>query len=119
MRGAFVRAAARRPLAWSRRRYNAAVELPSKRRFLPLWLVIVIASGACDKETTPPEPRPGAAYRLTRETPFHDSGCEQSANGTLRPNTRFVLIAAREGCWNIKLRDEDETYIVPAHVRVE
>ena len=91
------------------------------RRFSPLWLVIAFASIGCDKATTPPDAVTGAAYRLTRETPFYDSGCAQDrlADGKLRPNTRFTLVAAREGCWTIKLEDEDETYIVPSHVRVE
>lgn len=97
------------------------MKLESTRRFSPLSLVIVIAALACDKETKPPEPSVGAAYRLTRETPFYDSGCEQDRlpDGKLRPNTRFTLVAARAGCWTIKLADEDETYIVPDHVRAE
>ena len=97
------------------------MKVASFRRFSPLWLVIAIASGGCDKPTTPPEANVGAAYRLTRETPFYDSGCAQDrlGDGKLRPNTRFTLVAARPGCWTIKLEDEDETYIEPSHVRVE
>ena len=47
------------------------------------------------------------------------AGQERLPDGKLRPNTRFTLVAARAGCWTIKLADEDETYIVPNHVRAE
>ncbi|HEY8378452.1 MAG TPA: hypothetical protein VIK91_18275 [Nannocystis sp.] len=88
---------------------------------LPVSLVIVIASPACDRETTPPEPRPGATYRTTRETPFYDSGCAQERlpDGKLRKNTTFILVGERDGCWNVKLSDEDEVYIRPTNVRAE
>lgn len=91
-------------------------------RFSLLLSVIVIASVGCEKSsTTPPDATVGGAYRITRETPFFDSGCEQDrkADGKLRKHSRFTLVAARADCWTIKLEDEDETYIVPTHVRAE
>lgn len=86
--------------------------------FLP---VIVIASVACDKSTSPPDANVGGTYSVTRETPFFDSGCDQDrlGDGKLKKKTRFTLVAAREGCWTIKLDDEDETYIRPTHVAAE
>lgn len=84
--------------------------------------VLAVAAVACDKSTTPPDANVGGTYVVTRETPFFDSGCEQDrlGDGKLRKKTRFTLVAARPGCWTIKLEDEDETYIVPTqHVRAE
>lgn len=75
---------------------------------------------ACDKgqATAPPEARPGAAFVVTRETPFYDSGCAQSRanDGKLTKGTKFTLVGASGNCWNVKLGDEDETYIQPTNV---
>ncbi|WAS91554.1 hypothetical protein [Nannocystis punicea] len=86
-----------------------------------LVLVFAVAAVACDKSTTPPDANVGGTYLVTRETPYFDSGCGQDrlGDGKLRAKTRFTLVAARPGCWTIKLDDEDETYIVPTHVRAE
>lgn len=91
------------------------------RRLSLLLPVIVLAGAGCEKSTRPPDANVGGSYRVTRETPFFDSGCEQDrlADGKLRPKTRFTLVAARANCWTIKLDDEDETYIVPTHLRAE
>lgn len=91
--------------------------------FVRLVCVVAGLVGAgCDKgSTTPPEAREGGRYVVTRETPFYDSGCQQSRpnDGKLKKNTRFTLVRASGGCWNIKLEDEDETYIQPLNVRAE
>lgn len=72
---------------------------------------------ACDKNTTPPDASPGKKYTVTRETVFHDSGCSDGlGDGKLKKGTRFTLIKAQDGCWDIKLDDEDEVYIRPDRV---
>ncbi len=85
-------------------------------------LAAVIVGVGCDKgSTTPPEARTGGRYVVTKETPFYDSGCQQARpnDGKLKKNTRFTLVGDAGGCWNIKLADEDETYIQPTNVRAE
>ncbi|MDC0716698.1 hypothetical protein [Nannocystis bainbridge] len=94
--------------------------MPSSRSWF-LVPVLAIAAIACDKSTKSPDANIGGTYSVTRETPFFDSGCGQDrlGDGKLRAKTRFTLVAARADCWTIKLGDEDETYIVPTHVRAE
>ena len=79
--------------------------------------LVVACSGG--KSTTPPTATPGAAYLVTRETPFYDSGCVQDRpnDGKLRKGIRFVLVGERDGCWNVKLASEDEVYIRPEHIK--
>jgi hypothetical protein len=81
-------------------------------------VVLSIVLAACDKGTTPPEAKVGGKYTVTRETPFYDSGCAQDrlGDGKIKKGTRFTLVQARDGCWNIKLDDEDEVYILPERV---
>lgn len=57
--------------------------------------------------------RPGDAFVVTRDTPFYDSGCAQSRpnDGKLTKGTRFTVVGVNGNCWNVKLADEDETYI--------
>ncbi len=56
---------------------------------------------------------PGDAFVVTRETPFYDSGCAQGRpnDGKLAKGTRFTVVGVSGNCWNVKLADEDETYI--------
>lgn len=105
---------------------TASQEVVAMRSGTFVWLVCAAAAlGAvgCDKgsTTTPPEARPGGRYVVTKETPFFDSGCQQSRpnDGKLKKNTRFTLVSTSGSCWNIKLEDEDETYIQPLNVRAE
>lgn len=84
--------------------------------------VTLAAVVGCDKgATVPPAENVGGRYVVTKETPFYDSGCQQSRpnDGKLKKNTRFTLVASSGGCWTVKLDDEDETYIQPLHVRAE
>lgn len=57
--------------------------------------------------------RPGDAFIVTRDTPFYDSGCAQARpnDGKLTKGTRFTVVGVNGNCWNVKLADEDETYI--------
>ncbi len=75
---------------------------------------------ACDKgqATAPPEAKPGDAFVVTRDTPFYDSGCAQARrnDGKLTKGTKFTLVGTSGNCWNVKLGDEDETYIQPENV---
>lgn len=70
---------------------------------------------------TPPEPKPGARYVVTGDTPFYDGGCRQSRppEGKLTRKRKFTLLAAEGSCWHIRLDDEDETYIQATKVRAE
>ncbi len=73
---------------------------------------------ACDRGqgTTPPA-TPGAAYVTKAETVFFDGGCAQDkASGKLKKGTRFTLVASTSECWNIRLEDEDDVYIVPEKI---
>jgi hypothetical protein len=87
-------------------------------------LSLLIWMTACDKgqatttTTTPAEAKPGDVYLVTRETPFYDSGCAQARpnDGKLAKGTRFTLVGKNGSCWNVKLGDEDETYIQPDNV---
>lgn len=89
------------------RSYNAAMS--------PRVAAVLLLLTACPKgqETTPPEARPGDTFIVTRDTPFYDSGCAQSRpnDGKLKKRTKFTLVGAAGSCWNVKLEDEDETYI--------
>ena len=82
--------------------------------------LLSLAILACSKgqASTPPDATPGAAYVVTRETVFYDSGCAQgrAGDGKLKKRTKFTLVGAADGCWNIKLGGEDEVYIRPDHV---
>lgn len=84
------------------------------------WIALVVglAVTGCDRGTTPPDAKVGAKYSVTRETVFFDSGCDQDrlGDGKLKKGTTFTLVKASEGCWNVKLEDEDEVYIVPERV---
>lgn len=95
--------------------------MPAMRGLLALSFSTLALVG-CDKgSTTPPDAAEGARYVVTRETPFFDGGCAQEGpnNGKLKKGTPFTLVGEREGCWNVRLDDEDETYIRPTHVRRE
>jgi hypothetical protein len=81
---------------------------------LPVALIVLLA--ACDKGTTPPDANVGGKYTVTKETVFFDSGCTNAGGGKLKKGTRFTLVQERDGCWNIKLDDEDEVYIRPDRV---
>lgn len=86
-----------------------------------LAVTLAVVAG-CDKgSTVPPAENVGGRYVVTKETPFYDSGCQQSRpnDGKLKKNTKFTLVASSGGCWTVKLDDEDETYIQPLHVRAE
>jgi hypothetical protein len=82
-----------------------------------LGLAVLGSTAACAKGPAPTA-TPGAAYVVTRETAFYDSGCaqERATDGKLKKGTRFTLVGAGEGCWNVKLESEDEVYIVPNRV---
>ena len=84
-----------------------------RRLFVGLMLL-----AACDQNTTPPDAKVGGKYMVTKETVFYDSGCAQDrkADGKLKKKTKFTLVTATEGCWNVKLDSEDEVYIVPSRV---
>ena len=88
---------------------------PSLRCLFGVLALVVACPGGA---TTPPTATPGAVYVVKRETPFYDSGCAQDrkTDGKLREGTRFTLVSERDGCWNIKLRSEDEVYILPDRV---
>jgi len=81
-------------------------------------LVGMLLLVACDRDTTPPAEKVGGKYVVTKETVFFDSGCSQDrkADGKLKKKTKFTLVKASDGCWNIKLDSEDEVYIVPSRV---
>lgn len=83
------------------------------------WALLVACLGVmgCDRGTTPPDAKAGAKYTVTRETVFFDSGCSHGlGDGKLAKGTTFTLVKAEDGCWNVKLADEDEVYIVPERV---
>lgn len=85
-------------------------------RRLPVLLLLLVA---CDSgNTTPPDAKVGGKYVVTKETLFYDSGCSQDrkADGKLKKKTKFTLVKADDGCWNVKLESEDEVYIVPNRV---
>jgi hypothetical protein len=91
------------------------LEVASMVRCACLVFLLVVACD--DKNTTPPDAKPGAKYTVTKETVFHDSGCSDGlGDGKLKKGTKFTLVKAVEGCWNIKLEDEDEVWIVPGRV---
>lgn len=81
--------------------------------------LLIFTACAKDQATaTPPAAKPGDAFIVTRETPFYDSGCAQARpnDGKLQKGTRFTLVGTSGNCWNVKLDDEDETYIQPGNV---
>lgn len=91
-------------------------------RFLSLvGFALVLGIGGCDKGSSTVQPRTDGRYVVTRDTPFYDSGCQQARlpDGKLKKKTPFTLLSVRGECWNIKLDDEDETYIQPTDVRAE
>ncbi len=83
-----------------------------------LGLAVLGATAGCAGRGPAPTATPGAAYVTTGETAFYDSGCaqERATDGKLKTGTRFTLVGAAEGCWNVKLDGEDEVYIVPDRV---
>lgn len=84
-------------------------------------LVLWVGVGGCDSGTTPPSEKVGGKYVIKKDTTFYDSGCAQDrlggkGDGKLVKGTKFTLVQAKDGCWNIRLEDEDEVYIVPERV---
>lgn len=53
-----------------------------------------------------------------RHDPRAGLGRERSRpnDGKLAKGTRFTLVGASGSCWNVRLGDEDETYIQAEHV---
>lgn len=89
------------------------------RRFNYFVVVVsFLGVAGCDRGTTPPDAKVGGKYTVTRETVFYDSGCAQDrlGDGKLKKGTKFTLVKSSEGCWNVKLEDEDEVYILPERV---
>ena len=80
--------------------------------------LLLVAACSGGQGSTPPDATPGAAYVVKRDTPFYDGGCAQEGkpNGVLKKKTRFTLVGAADGCWNVKLASEDEVYIRPDRV---
>ena len=82
-------------------------------------LCLLLSIAACAKgqatssPSSAPTANPGDAFVVTRETPFYDSGCAQGRpnDGKLAKGTRFTVVGVSGNCWNVKLADEDETYI--------
>jgi hypothetical protein len=92
-----------------------------QRALLSLLLSIAAcAKGQATSSSDAPsaDAKPGDAFIVTRDTPFYDSGCAQARpnDGKLTKGTRFTVVGVNGSCWNVKLADEDETYIQPDNV---
>lgn len=110
------------------RRRTLSAEAMAMLHRVTLCLLLSIAACAKGQATSSPassaspasgpEARPGDAFIVTRDTPFYDSGCAQGRpnDGKLTKGTRFTVVGVSGNCWNVKLADEDETYIQPDNV---